>query len=1126
MKKSRIRYLLPYFKKNLHAFRIMKLTLLLPLIGITALFASETYSQTAYVTIVANDMETRKIMEEIESQTDYLFVYDPREVNLDRKTSMNVENRPVAEVLSNVFNETNVFYAVEGSNIMLMRRDNSTVNRSQQTNRRITGVITDQYDEAIIGANIIERGTVNGTITDLEGRFALNLTTDNATLDISYIGYITQGVAVNDQTVFNIQLREDAIGLEEVVAIGYGVQRVKEITGAVAQVKAETLSKIGSSDFSQALQGQVAGMSISAASGSPGEGARVQIRGAGSFSSDYISPLYVVDGIPFDYMPKFSSDEIESVEVLKDAASASIYGTRASNGVILITTKQGTPGQMKITFEGYYGVTNVRRSVPLIDNTVDWLWVNRMRYITEENIPGEWKAIESNPTGLHYNTSWMDYVQKDNAPMQNYSLRLSGGGKDVTYNLVTSYFSQDGLWVNSGYERLSTRANTIFKKDRFTAQVGLSFDLSKREQEHQNLPRVAIRLRPFKAPVDADADRIPAPGSNAQAIQLITEYLKRDNSTRGNNGTANLDLSYEIIDGLKIRANIGGNIRNSYNRVFNPSFYLYDVETGENNSNSNPIANLSVENRYNHQWISEFTTTYDKTFGQHKISLLAGLSWEEHSREVWQASKRGFLSNDIRVLDGGAIDPTNGGYVNVTSITGNIGRIQYNYGNRYLFSTSIRRDGSSKFNPDNKYGVFPSASAGWYTSEEPFYQNLGISEIVSNAKIRASIGTTGNQLVPDYEYLALISSGVDYVIGLSDQSLATGATQQSFSNYNVSWETSVSKNLGFDLGFLNNSLMLTADFYYTNKNDMLFPVALPPSAGGGSNASVRMNIGDMINKGTELTATYRSKPLGDFTYQVTGVFMRNVNEVVRTNLPTSTIYGGAAFDSDNTTVIKQGYPVGSFFLIPTDGLINTEAGLAEYRRLVPDAKMGDIKAIDVNNDGVLTDDDRVFMGSGAPKWEGGLTFTGEYKNFDLSMQIHGTYGNKIYNGMKRYAYSHKRHTDLLSAWTPANPTSTIPTPQGNMSHNNYNSRFDYFLEDGSYLRLKNVQVGYNIPRHITERIHLDGFRVYLSVDNVFTFTKYSGVDPELGGDGLMSKGVDNATIPVSSLYRIGFKLDF
>ncbi|MDR1557042.1 MAG: TonB-dependent receptor [Tannerellaceae bacterium] len=1009
---------------------------------------------------------------------------------------------------------------MEGRNILLMKR--SELPDKKQTTRRITGQVTDTNGEAIIGANIVVKGTTNGTVSDIDGNFELMNVSDNAILEISYIGYTSQSIPVANRMTMNVQMQEDAIGLNEVIAIGYGVQHIKEITGAVSKVKSETLNRIASSDFSQGLQGQIAGMSISSSSGAPGATANIQIRGAGSFSADAINPLFVVDGIPFDQIPHFSSDEIESIEVLKDAASASIYGTRASNGVILITTKQGIAGQMKVSLNTYYGITKVFKNIPLINNTVDWLYVNRIRYMAVGTDLG-WTALDDNPRGLHNNTNWMDLFQEDNAPMQNYSIRLSGGTNNLIYNLVTSYFNQSGLWINSGYERLSTRANTQFTNKKFTTNIGMSFNLSTQDINNPSLPFDAIRLRPFKAPVYYANERIPAPGSNSAAVANIVRRLKEINEIRENNAVLNMDLNYEVFQGFKLRANIGGSIVNRYNKLYNPSFVLYDEATGVEVSGSYPIASLTNTQNYRHQWITEFMSMYDKSWGEHKISLLAGFSMESQTRETFQAGKRSFLSNDIQVLSGGSIDPTASGTKYTTTTIGSIGRLQYNYANRYLLNTSIRRDGSSKFGKNYKYGIFPSVSVGWYVSEEPFYRKFPISSVLTNAKLRASIGSTGNQFIPDYSYVGVVASGNDYVLGPSDQHLELGVIQTDFANINVKWETSVSKNLGVDISLLEGKFSFTGDLYYTNKNDMLFPVSIPPSAGTGG-GTINMNVGDMINKGLELSSTYR-KTKGLFNFSLTGVFMSNVNRVTKTNLSSSTIYGGNA-ETDNTTVIKEGYPIGAFFLIPNDGLIDTQEELAEYRKLVPGAIMGDLKYIDSDKDGVITDDDRVYQGSGTPKWEGGLTFGGNYKNFDFNVQIFGAYGNKIYNALKRNSYAHKRHRDVLNAWTYANPNTTIPVPQGNLQHDNYRARLNYFLEDGSYLRIRNVQVGYNTPKALLSKIYIDQCRVYLSVDNVFTFTRYTGNDPEVGGDGLLSRGVDNGNIPVTSLFRLGLQLDF
>jgi TonB-linked SusC/RagA family outer membrane protein len=748
------------------------------------------------------------------------------------------------------------------------------------------------------------------------------------------------------------------------------------------------------------------------------------------------------------------------------------------------------------------------------------LYVNRLRYLAESPGYFGWTALVDNPKGLYRNTNWMEHFQKDNAPIQNYTLQLSGGKENLEYSFVTSYFSQEGLWVNSKYNRLSNRGNASFSKGKFSANIGMSLSYDSRQIHNTSLPTDAIRLRPFKAPVNPDDDRIPAPGSNAAAVSNIVRRLKEDRSQKGNNSSINLELNYEVVDGLTLRANLGGTVNQSYYKLYEPAFELYDEKTGERVSSSRPIAELTNQINYKQDWITEFMGIYDKSFGNHNISTVVAFSMEKSLRKSYQAYVRTFLSNDIQVLSGGSTDRDVAGSKYVTSLTGSLGRIQYNYAQKYLFSASVRRDGSSKFGKGNKYGVFPSLSAGWILSEESFYTNWGFTDILPFIKIRASYGTAGNQFISDYLFTALISSGQDYALGASDQEAVLGATQGGFANSDVKWEKSVSWNFGLDLRFFNGDLSFTGDVYVDDKKDMLFPVTLPPSVGTGSGGSVIMNIGNMTNKGIELSSTYNWST-GDFSFSLTGIFMKNVNEVTKTNLESSTIWG-----ENGTTVIREGYPVGTFFLIPHDGLVDTEEEEVEYKKLVSDGQIGDIKYVDVNKDGIINDDDRIEMGSGTPDWEAGLSLNCSYKNFDLWIQTHGTYGNKIYNDIKRYAYSHKRHRDCLNSWSPANPTSTIPTPKGNLSHNNYRTMTDYYLENGSYFRIRNIQLGYNLPEKIISKLSINRCRFYVSVENPLTFTNYSGNDPEVGGDGLLSRGVDSGNIPVTSQYRFGFQLDF
>jgi len=891
-------------------------------------------------------------------------------------------------------------------------------------------------------------------------------------------------------------------------------------------VKSEQIEKVASGNFAAALQGQIAGLNVTSSSGLPGAQANIQIRGTGSFSTGALSPLFVVDGVPFNSMPNFGSEEIESIEVLKDAASASIYGSRASNGVILITTKKGAAGKMRVSLDAYYGITNIRRNVPLIHDTAEWLLVNKFRYMPREGYV-TWTALNWNPEGLHHNTNWQDHFQVDNAPMQNYSLRLSGGTNALRYSMTTSYFNQQGLWVNSDFERLSSRANVQFHDRKFTANIGMSFMLSNRNRGNSSLPGNAVTLRPFKAPINPDDEWIPAPGSNPQAIQALARNLKQINRDRTNSGTFNIELGYEIFDGFVVGLNAGGSISNSYNHTFNPHFWLYDEFTGDPVATSEPIASLSNQMNLRTQWNTDFKLDYSKRFGKHRLSLMGVITADNTTRESFTATKRQFPSNEIQTLGAGAIDPTTAGNKYSTSMVGTVGRLQYSYADRYIFQTSVRRDGTSKFGEDNKYGVFPSVSARWNASEETFYRSSSLSNVMTRASLRLSWGTSGNQFIDDYTYIGLISSGGsrDYILGVADQALQLGARQTGFSNRDVKWETTVERNIGVNLGFLKDQITFTGDYYYNHKRDMLFPVTVPPSAGAGGDSSIDMNVGDMENKGFDFTVAYR-KIRGDFQFTLTGIFSTNKNKVLTTNLASGTIWGGSG-GNGNTTVIREGYEVAAFMLIPTNGLVDTQEKFDEYRKLVSDVRMGDVMFVDVNGDGRLNDDDRVYYGSGTPKWEGGLTFTGSYKKFDLSAQIYGTYGNKIYNAAKRNAYANKRHIDCLNSWTTANPYSTVCVPQGNMSHDNYRSTTDYYLEEGSYLRIRNIQVGYTIPQNLLERA-----RVYLSVDNVFTFTRYTGCDPEVGYSGtgsrdFMSRGVDGAgSMPVTSVYRIGLQVSF
>ncbi|MEN9918913.1 MAG: hypothetical protein RL662_1349 [Bacteroidota bacterium] len=996
----------------------------------------------------------------------------------------------------------------------------------------ISGIVTSDTDtEPIAGVSVAVKGTTKGTITDAEGRYQIE-TSVNSSLEFRLLSYVTQTIKVGEKIIINIVLKEDNKLLDEIMVVGYGRQRKREVTGAIASIKSEDLQKIGGSNFADALQGQLAGVNIQASSGAPGANSNIQIRGIGSLSAGALNPLFVVDGIPYDGNPNITSSEIESVEVLKDAASASIYGTRASNGVILITTKRGKAGEMKIDVDGYYGFQKITSGIELM-NTKNYLYAFNVREALN-NAPGEtiWNPLEQNTDGLNYNTNWMKELTNDNAPIQNYSINVSGGKENLTYNVVVNYFDQVGSMIKTDYKALTLRSNAYYKKGNFTAFISLGVNKDTRNITPWGMHDNAIALTPMSVPLDFNATSGIVPGNDSAPVGALMNSIKEENKITNNGNNQNIDLGYELIEGLKVNAMLGLSSNTGYSKVFNPQFLIYDSK-GILQSGGNHISKLAEDISMSERYSVETTLKYDKKLeGGHSINLLSGFSFEESKWDVRKWSKQGFPNNEIQVPDAGTSGDRVGGTNSTNALVGMLARAMYNYNDKYMASVSIRRDGSSRFG-SQKWANFPSLSLGWGINEEQFFKQINSNNVVESLKLRASLGTAGNQSIPNYAYEANIYNNLDYVLGMGDQShVMQGAIQRGFANPLVQWETSISRNIGLDLVALRGALSFSADYYHTNKKDMLLPVALAPSSGVPSGdwqfGDVQLNAGDMYNKGVELSLTYKGA-INEFKYSLSGVFSKNSNKITRTYVPSNYLSGGVPIigrQAEATTYIKEGYSAGSFFLVPNKGTIKTENQLAEYQKVVSTAKLGDLWLEDTDGNGSLNDDDRVFCGSGTPDWEAGLTMNFFYKQLDINVQIYGTSGSKVYNGSKLYAYTMLRHQDLVYAWTPWNPTSNVPTPRKEIEHNNVRSISDYFLEDGSYLRIRNIQLGYTLPTKLCGKLKARNIRVYVSVQNPIIFTKYTGYDPEVGGDGLFMKGVDRGNYPVSAQYRFGFQLGF
>ncbi|MCL5246289.1 TonB-dependent receptor [Cellulophaga sp. 20_2_10] len=1005
----------------------------------------------------------------------------------------------------------------------------------QAQNVTIKGTVSADGD-SLLGASVIVKGSSNGQSTEMDGTYELKAKLGDI-LVFSYLGYKTKEVTIiTGKTTINVELLGDASLLDEIVIVGYGTQKKKEVTGAVVNVGAEEISRSPVADLGAAIQGKVAGVNIQASSGRPGEAANVQIRGLGSVSSGAAGPLYVVDGIPYEGNPNISPDQIESLDILKDGAAASIYGTRASNGVILITTKKGKAGKMKIDLSTYTGIQSITSGTPLM-NTAQQLYSLE---IATEQLGSQPQTFFINANALDFDTNFVKDVQNDNAIIQNVSLNISGGVENLTLNFNTNYFKQDGVLINSGFNRLANRLTGQFTKGKFKAFATLGYTIENRTQEPYALYEYSIGQSPWSRPLSD----IPSIGENSVTLDVENEifygYLSRqlenidERETKSSNIALNLE--YEIAKGLKYKLNLGSNEYNYFRKFFRPQYLAYARDGTLNATASTEQALLNEDYIFSKRESIENILNYSTNFGKHNLNLLGVISYERFKQRNLGVgviySKD--ASNSLQTLGSGAegIKPTSNNQT--STLAGKLVRAQYNYDEKYLLSASYRRDASSKFSENNRYGNFFGFSAGWNVSEENWFN----VDAISNLKLRGSWAEVGNQGIAPYQFTAIIESGINYPFGPNEE-LNFGSIQRRYVDPNIKWETTISKNIGVDLSMFSNKLNITADVYQNDKKDMLLQERLPASSGtyhtgaSGVYDVKQINAGDMVNKGLELSLSYKDRIGDDLKYSISGTFTKNINEVTDLNGIDRGYANGRPTTSlgeniDYTTFLAKGYEAGSFFLLQNDGVIKTQEQLDAYNLLDVSAtgtpQLGDMMYKDTNNDGAVNDNDRVYSGSGQAEFEAGLGLNLDYKGFDFFVQTFYSHGAEVYNGSKLYAYTQGRHTDLYNMWSPQNPTSDVPTFRRSAFHNNVRAASNYFLEDGTYLRIRTLTLGYTIPG--IEDTGIDKARVYLTSTNPFTFTNYSGYDPEVGGDGIFTRGVDRGNYPVTRQFMLGVQLSF
>lgn len=1103
----------PRFKQ---IFRIMRISTFLLMVCVFCSYAGNAHSQNAKVSIHMNNVKLDKILNEIENQTDYLFIYN-NQVDINKITSVKVKNEAVAQVLDKILSGTGINYELEGTHIILTTEAIKDLHAQQQA-KTVTGTVTDVSGEPIIGANIRIKGTTTGTITDIDGNFSIEAEPQSV-IEVSYIGYLTQETVINNQKSIRFLLKEDTKTLDEVVVIGYGVQKKADLTGSVANINTEKLNTQSNANIGQALQGKIAGVDIVSQGGAPGSGTRIMVRGIGTLNN--ASPLYIVDGMYMNSIDHINPNDIASIDVLKDASSAAIYGSRAANGVIIVTTKEGsnTEGKPIIDLSVNLGISTASKFLDMLD-AKGWAEVTT---IARQAI-GKPALDMATDLANKPDNDWQDIMFRP-ALMQNYNLAVKGGGKYSTYYTGLGYFNQDGIVKGTNYQRYNIQSKNDYKRGIFSAGTNLIISFSHDKPLHQELRggMIGTILQSVPTLEKYDDTREGGYGGTYGDVVNIPHPLAiiDDNiMDRYNENVkifANLYAQIELFKGLKYKLNLTPDF--SFERYKN---YLNKYDFG---LATNSITQLTERQRRRRNILVENLLTFDRTFGEHKISALAGYTYQDSRFRHIQAYGEG-LPQGLEEIDAATTNRSNEGNSWRSVLTSILGRVFYSYQNKYLFTATIRRDGSSKFGKNNRYGYFPSFSLGWNVAEEKFMENV---HWLDQLKLRGGYGVLGNQEIDNYQYSSTITTGINYPDG--NGGLLQGAFPKNFANPDIKWEETAMTNVGIDFMVFNNRLSLTADYYVKNTKDILLTVPIPISS-GGANDPIR-NAGKIRNNGFEFNLGWMDQPNPDISYGINLIGSFNKNKVIAMGSESGSIKGGSTNQNITTSETKAGYPIGGYWLISTAGYFNSQEEVDAYakdgKKIQPAAEPGDIKFVDANNDGVINDDDRVFQGSPFPDFTFALNGNMRYKNFDLSIGLQGVLGNKIYNATRQTLEDVTKGSNFLAScldyWTPENKNASHPRLTWDDPNRNTRAESDRYLENGSYLRLRSVQLGYTFPQTWFKGA-IQHARVYINAENLFTITSYSGYSPDVNADNANYRGFDNFIYPTNRTFMLGLNVTF
>lgn len=1000
---------------------------------------------------------------------------------------------------------------------------------------RVTGVVTDSNGVPLLGVNVIEENTTNGTTTNFDGYFDI-IVGENASLVFSYVGFVSQTVPVQGLDELSIVLDDDAQALQEVVVIGYGSQLQENISGAVSRISAESFENVPQVSVDQLMQGRAAGVQVTKNSGQPGSAVSVRIRGVNTITGSS-EPLYIIDGVPtsgeagaegLSPLAAINPNDIESINILKDASATAIYGSRGSNGVVLITTKKGRLGEGKLSYDTYYALQSPTNKIDVM---------NLQEYATLQNRIGEIYGLNQQveflrPELLGPGTDWQAQIF-DDAFQQNHQLSFSGASEKINYFISGSFTDQEGTVIGSGFDRGTVRANVNADvNDWIKTGINLSASRTNDRITLNNASNGIISLsllnNPARAVYNPDGSFAGpvTPDEIAFAIRNpIAEALNIRNLIERNRIFGNLYAEFELHETLSFRTELGGDFGFTKAEIFQPTFSYGALERGRNQ--------LDLRRESNDFWIFKNLLTYNNLFNEvHSLTLLAGQEVQESSWEGITAQDADFVGNDVPVLGTGNANDITSQYIGSSALESYFGRAIYSYDNRFNVTASFRADGSSKFAEGNKWGYFPSLSASWSLSNESFMEDF---DEVQAIKIYGGYGEVGNQNIPNFAYGVRLSP--------VSTDLGTGFEYSNFGWPDLTWESSTQTNLGIEFGLFDRRLGTTIEVYNKVSRDFLYQLAVTDFVtGGGSPGAITapwVNLGEMVNRGIDVALTYNTRNTA-VEWSTILTFSHYRNEVTEL-LGDLTINGTLNLnDSDqNITRTMVGQPVGMFYGYQVEGLFRTTEDIQgapiQFGRPFEDALfsttwLGDIKFRDINGDGVINNDDRTVIGDPHPDFTFGFQNDFSYKSFDLGVFLQGSYGNDVFNAVERTltaanSYYVNQAPSVLDAWSVENPDGSSPRLARNDTPNILIS--DRYIEDGSYLRVQNVTLGYNLPSAMAERIYLNRLKVYGSVQNLWTFTNYSGYDPEIGtyNQNALLMGIDNGRYPSPRTFTLGLNVE-